>query len=59
VSDDQRLFEEVSRQLRAALATMTTEDNPAAKWLFSSFVACGAVVLCSSGLLIFAISLMR
>lgn len=57
VSNDQRLFEDVVRHLRAALATQTTDENPASRWLMSGAVGTGTIVLCSFGLLVYGISL--
>jgi hypothetical protein len=59
VSDDVRLFEEVDRQLRAALATYSTGDNPASRWLMAAAVGCGTTVACCFGLLLYGLSLMR
>ena len=59
VSDDVRLFEEVDRQLRAALATQSAGDNPASRWLMAAAVGCGVTVLCCFGLLLYGLSLMR
>jgi hypothetical protein len=59
VSDDVRLFEEVDRQLRAALATHSTGDNPASRWLMAAAVGTAATVACSFGLLLYGLSLMR
>ena len=57
VSNDQRLFEDVTRLLRAALASQSTGDNPASGWLMSGAIGTGAVVLCSFGLLVYGLSL--
>lgn len=57
VSNDQRLFEDVVRLLRAALAAQPTGDNPASGWLMSGAIGTGAVVLCSFGLLMYGLSL--
>ncbi len=59
VSDDVRLFEEVDRQLRAALATHSSGDNPASRWLLTGAVGTGVTVLCCFGLLLYGLSLMR
>lgn len=59
VSNDGRLYEEVTRQLRAALAAHTTDDNPASQWIMSAAVGCGAVAGCCFGLLLYAFSLIR
>ncbi len=53
ISDDQRLFEEVDRQLRAAISTMTTDDNPASRWLLSIAVGTGVISLFSLGLMMY------
>jgi hypothetical protein len=58
VSGDQRLFEDVVRQLRAALATQTTGENPASRWIMSAAVGSGVTVLCCFGLLLYGLSLM-
>jgi hypothetical protein len=58
VSNDVRLFEDVTRLLRAALATHPTGDNPASRWLMCAAVGVGSVVACSFGLLIYGLSLM-
>ena len=57
VSNDQRLFEDVVRLLRAALAAQPVGDNPASRWLMSAAIGTGAVVLCSFGLLLYGLSL--
>jgi hypothetical protein len=59
VSPDERLHEEVARQLRAALAAHATADNPAGRWLTAAAVGLGALAGCSFGLLIYAYSLLR
>ena len=59
VSDDERLFEEVDRQLRAALATQSTGDNPASRWLMAAAVGSAATIACCFGLLLYGISLLR
>lgn len=59
VSDDVRLFEEVDRQLRAALATHSTGDNPASRWLTAAAVGTATAVACSFGLLLYGLSLLR
>src|SRR5262245_13489941 len=53
VSDDQRLFEEVVRQLRAVVSTMTTDDNPVSRWVFSAAVGTGVIILFSLSLLLY------
>jgi hypothetical protein len=58
LSHDLRLFEDVVRQLRAALPTQTTHDNPAARWLTAASVGCGVIAACSLGLLLYGLSLM-
>jgi hypothetical protein len=59
VSEDVRLFEEVDRQLRAALATQPAGDNPASRWLTAAAVGTGASVACCFGLLLYGLSLLR
>jgi hypothetical protein len=51
VSDDQRLFEEVDRQLRTALTKEMTDHNPATSWLMVSAMGCGVAAACCLGLL--------
>lgn len=58
-SDDTRLFEEVDRQLRAALATQSTDDNPASRWLSAAAVGTATTAACCFGLLLYGLSLMR
>ena len=58
ISPDQRLYEDVNRLLRSALATQTTDDNPASRWIMSAAVGSGVIVLCSFGLLMYGLSLM-
>jgi hypothetical protein len=58
VSGDVRLFEEVSRQLRAALATQVTAENPVSQWFTAAAVGSGLLALCSCGLLLYGLSLM-
>jgi hypothetical protein len=57
VSNDQRLFEDVTRLLRTALATQSTGDNPASRWIMSAAVGIGVIILCSFGLLLYGLSL--
>lgn len=59
VSDDTRLFEEVDRQLRAALATHSAADNPASRWLTAAAVGTATTAACSFGLLLYGLSLIR
>jgi hypothetical protein len=59
VSPDERLYEEVARQLRAALAAHPADENPASRWIMSAAVGCGAVAGCSFGLLMYAFYLVR
>jgi hypothetical protein len=59
VSEDVRLFEEVTRQLRAALATQITEENAVHRWLNATSIGTGLLALASCGLLIFYVSLLR
>lgn len=59
LSDDERLFEEVDRQLRAALATQSTGDNPASRWLMMCAIGTAATIACCFGLLLYGLSLMR
>lgn len=59
LSHDLRMFEDVVRQLRAALPTLTTQENPATRWLNAASVGCGVVATCSLGLLMYAVSLVR
>lgn len=58
VSDDERLFEEVSRLLRAALASHTSAENPAEAWVRTAAYGCGMVVVCCFGLLVYGLTLM-
>lgn len=59
ISPDQRLFEDVTRQLRAALATQSTAENAVTRWLMAAAVGCGTVVVCCFGLLVYGLSLIR
>ena len=59
VSDDQRLFEDVSRHLRAALATHPTAESGVSKWLRAAAVGAAATVMCCFGLLVYGLSLTR
>ena len=56
-SPDERLFEDVTRHLRAALGSHPAGENPAAGWLRAAAVGSGAVVVCSFGLLVYGVSL--
>ncbi len=58
-SDDQRLFEDVTRHLRAALATQSTVKNAVTGWLMAAAVGSGTVVLCCFGLLIYGLAPIR
>lgn len=57
VSDDRRLFEEVERLLREAVASLPADENPAAPWLMSSAVAAGVFSLVFFGLALFFVYL--
>ena len=59
VSNDQRLFEETTRQLRAALATQAITDNPASRWLQTAAWGLGFIAAASCGLLVYGMSLIR
>lgn len=59
VSNDQRLFEEVTRQLRAALSTHIATENPASRWLLSAAWSFGILAAASCGLLIYGLALLR
>jgi hypothetical protein len=59
VSGDERLYEEVTRQLRAALAAQPADDNPASRWIMAAAVGCGALAGACFGLLLYAYSLIR
>lgn len=58
VSDDERLFEEVSRLLRAALASHPSAENPAEGWVRSAAYGCALIVLCCFGLLVYGLTLL-
>lgn len=58
LSHDERLFEEVERQLRAAVAAHPVDDNPASRWLMSGAIGSGTITMCCFGLLVFYISLL-
>jgi hypothetical protein len=57
VSEDKRLFEEADRQLRAAVSTMTTDENPASRWIVSAATGSGIFVVFSFGLLMYLLYL--
>jgi hypothetical protein len=57
VSGDVRLYEEVTRQLRAALAAQFTAENPVNQWLTAGAVGSGVLALCSCGLLLYGLSI--
>jgi hypothetical protein len=59
VAGDERLFEEVVRQLRAALATQETLDNPATRWLSTAAMGTWVVAGCSFALLLYGLWLVR
>jgi hypothetical protein len=58
LSEDKRLFEEVIRQLRGALATQVTAENPVHHWITAGAIGSGMVGLSSCGLLLYGLSLM-
>jgi hypothetical protein len=58
VSEDVRLYEEVVRLLRAALAAVGTAENPVTHWLTAGAVGSGLLAVCSCGLLLYALALM-
>lgn len=59
VSDDERMFEDVVRLLRTALAGHVADENQVTRWLQSAAVGTGAVVVSSFGLLVYFFSLTR
>ncbi|HEY1188958.1 MAG TPA: hypothetical protein VGE74_14985 [Gemmata sp.] len=59
LSNDERLFEDVSRLLRTALATHPADENQVTRWLMSAAVGTGAVVVSSFGLLVYWMTLVR
>ncbi|AWM38933.1 hypothetical protein GobsT_28360 [Gemmata obscuriglobus] len=59
VSDDGRLFEDVTRLLRTALTTHLADENQVTRWLHSAAVATVAVAGCSFALLIYYFTLTR
>ncbi|MFM8271940.1 MAG: hypothetical protein ACKODX_06345 [Gemmata sp.] len=59
LSPDDRLFEDVTRQLRAALAAAHTPENAVTRWLMAVAVGLGAVVVCCFGLLVFWLTQIR
>lgn len=59
VSPDLRLYEEVMRQVRAAIAAHPTEDNPASRWIMAVAVGCWSAAAACFGLLLYALWLAR
>ena len=59
VADDERLFEDVSRQLRAALAAHATPESAVTRWLMAGAVGSGTTAVCCFGLLLYGLSLIR
>lgn len=59
LSEDVRVFEDVSRLLRTALATHPTEENQVTRWLMSAALGNAAVVVSSFGLLVYWLTLTR
>jgi hypothetical protein len=59
LSSDEQLYDVVTRRLRAALATQTTPDNPATRWLTSAAVGGGTVAACCFGLLMYTLYFLR
>ena len=56
---DDRLFEEVARNLRPAVADLAPADNPTARWLTSSAVGILVVVVFFVGVLVTSVGLVR
>jgi hypothetical protein len=56
---DDRLFEEVVRNLRPAVADLAPADNPAARWLTSAAVGILVVVVFFVGVLVTSVGLVR
>jgi hypothetical protein len=44
VSEDLLLFQELERQLREAVRTLSTPDNPTTRWLTSAVAGCSALI---------------
>lgn len=59
VSDDDRLFEEVARHLKPAVADLAPEHNEAARWLTTSAVGILVVVVFFVGVMVTSIGLVR
>ncbi len=53
VSEDHLLFQEVERQLREAVQTLAPSENPAARWLSTTVVGLGAVLVFLSFLVLY------
>ncbi len=59
VGDDERLFEEVARQLRPAVADLAPVDNPTARWLTAAAVGILVVVVFFVGVMVTSVGLVR
>jgi len=59
LGDDDRLFEEVVRNLRPAVADLAPAENPAGRWLTSSAVGILIVVVFFVGVMVTSVGLVR
>jgi hypothetical protein len=59
VAEDRLLFQEVERLLREAVRTISSDENPATRWLMAGAVGAGASAAGCFGLLAYALSLIR
>lgn len=59
VGDDERLFEEVARQLRTVTADLAPVENPAARWLLSAAVGLLVFVIFFVGVMVTSVGLVR
>jgi hypothetical protein len=59
LGDDDRLFEEVARNLRPAVADLAPVENPTGRWLTSSAVGILIVVVFFVGVMVTSVGLVR
>ena len=59
LSDDRLLFQQVERLIREATRTVSTDENPATRWLMASSVGTGLSAVSCFGVLIYALSLLK
>lgn len=59
VSEDVLLFQELDRQVREAVRTLSTGENPASRWFTSGVVGCAIIIIFCVVLLLYGFQVFR